>query len=109
MRVSSPMLATEGEQRVFKGDKRIMKLVQQVSSDFHRECATVDMPYVTTDAHVAMGMSLRSLTIGGVEAPASPSPTTEEDQPYNVDTDNVARVRCGHRGHPPLVKAVHML
>lgn len=86
------MLATEGEQRVFKGDKRIMKLVQQVSSDFHRECATVDMPYVTTDAHVAMGMSLRSLTIGGVEGTGFALAHTEEDQPYNVDTDNVAFV-----------------
>ena len=77
---------------VFKGDKRIMKLVQQVSSDFHRECATVDMPYVTTDAHVAMGMSLRSLTIGGVEGTGFALAHTEEDQPYNVDTDNVAFV-----------------
>lgn len=86
------MLATEGEQRVLKGDKRIMKLVQQVSSDFHRECASVDMPYVTTDAHVAMGMSLRSLTIGGIEGTGFALSHTEEDQPYNVDTDNVAFV-----------------
>ena len=86
------MLATEGEERVLKGDKRIMKLVQQVSSDFHRECATVDMPYVTTDAHVAMEMSLRSLTIGGIEGTGFALSHTEEDQPYNVDTDNVAFV-----------------
>lgn len=86
------MLATEGEERVFKGDKRIMKLVQQVSSDFHRECATVDMPYVTTDAHVAMSMSLRSLTIGGIEGTGFALSHTEEDQPYNVDTENVAFV-----------------
>lgn len=86
------MLATEGEQRVLKGDKRIMKLVQQVSADFHRECATVDMPYVTTDAHAAMDMSLRSLTIGGIEGTGFALSHTEEDQPYNVDTDNVAFV-----------------
>lgn len=86
------MLATEGEERVLKGDKRIMKLVRQVSSDFHRECATVDMPYVTTDAHVAMGMSLRSLTVAGVDSTGFALSHTEEDQPYNVDTDNVAFV-----------------
>lgn len=86
------MLSTEGEERVLKGDKRIMKLVQQVSSDFHHECAAVEMPYVTTDAHVAMGMSLRSLTIGGVEGTGFALSHTEEDQPFNVDTENVAFV-----------------
>lgn len=86
------MLATEGEQRVLKGDKRIMKLVQRVSADFHHEYPAVDMPYVTTDAHAAMSMSLRSLTLGGVEGIGFALSHTEEDQPYNIDTDNVALV-----------------
>lgn len=86
------MLASEGEERVLKGDKRIMKLVQQVSADFHRECAVVEMPYATTDAHVAMSMSLRSLTIGGIEGSGFALSHTEQDQPYNVDTENVAFV-----------------
>lgn len=86
------MLATEGEQRVLKGDKRIMKLVQRVSADFHHEYPAVDMPYVTTDAHAAMSMSLRSLTLGGVEGTGFALSHTEEDQPYNIDTDNVALV-----------------
>ncbi len=63
------MLATEGEERVLKGDKRIMKLVQQVSSDFHRECATVDMPYVTT--RTAISSAASSSSISRVSAPAS--------------------------------------
>ena len=86
------MLSTEGEERVLKGDKRITKLVQRVSSDFHHEYPTVDMPYVTTDAQVAMNMSLRSLTIGGVEGTGFALARTEEDQPYNVDLENVAVV-----------------
>ena len=86
------MLATEGERRVLKGDKRITKLVQRVSADFHHEYPTVDMPYVTTDANVAMNMSLRSLTIAGVEGTGFALARTEEDQPYNVDLENVAVV-----------------
>ena len=86
------MLATEGEQRVLKGDKRIMKLVGRVSADFHHEFGAVDMPYVTTDAHAAMSMSLRSLTLGGVEGTGFALGHTEEDQPYNVDADNIALV-----------------
>lgn len=86
------MLSTEGDQRVLKGDKRITKLVQRVSSDFHHEYPTVEMPYVTTDASVAMNMSLRSLTIAGVEGTGFALARTEEDQPYNIDLENVAVV-----------------
>ena len=50
------------------------------------------MPYVTTDAQVAMNMSLRSLTIGGVEGTGFALARTEDDQPYNVDLENVAVV-----------------
>lgn len=85
-------LSTEGEQRVFKGDKRIINLVQRVSSDFHHQYGTVDMPYVTTDAHVAMEMSLRSLTLGGVDATGFALSHTENDQPYNVNLENVSIV-----------------
>lgn len=85
-------LSTEGERRVLKGDKRITKLVQRVSSDFHHQYGTVDMPYVTTDAHVAMDMSLRSLTLAGVDATGFALSHTEDDQPYNVDLENVAIV-----------------
>ena len=86
------MLATEGERRVLKGDKRIMKLVSRVSSDFHHEYGAVDMPYVTTDAYPAMSMSLRSLTLGGIEGSGFALGHTEEDQPFNVDPENVALV-----------------
>ena len=86
------MLATEGEQRTLKGDKRIMKLVSRVSSDFHHEYGAVDMPYVTTDAYPAMSMSLRSLTLGGIEGSGFALGHTEDDQPFNVDPDNVTMV-----------------
>lgn len=85
-------LATEGEQRTLKGDKRITKLVQRVSADFHHPFESVDMPHVTTDAYAAMSMSLRSLTIGGVDGANFALSHTEDDQPYNVDLDNVAIV-----------------
>ena len=86
------MVSSEGERRVLKGDKRIMKLVQRVSADFHGEYGAVDMPYVTTDAHAAMSMSLRSLTIGGIEGAGFALGHTEEDQPYNVDPESVSKV-----------------
>ena len=86
------MLATEGERRVFKGDKRIMKLVSRVSADFHHEYGAVDMPYVTTDANPAMSMSLRSLTLGGIEESGFALGHTEADQPFNVDAENVELV-----------------
>lgn len=83
------MVATEGGNRVLKGDRRIMKLVSRVSSDFHHEFAAVDMPYVTTDAHAAMNMSLRSLTIAGIEGTGFALSHTVDDDPLNVDEDNV--------------------
>ena len=86
------MLASEGDSRALKGDKRIMKLVQQVSSDFHHEIGAVDMPYVNTDAHAAMNMSLRSLTIAGIEGAHFACSHSEEDMSYNVNDENINKV-----------------
>ena len=89
------MLATEGGEggkRVLKGDKRIMNLVRRVSGAFHREFATVDMPYLTTDAYRAMSMSLRSLTIAGVEGNHLACSHTEDDLPYRINEKNVRLV-----------------
>lgn len=86
------MLSTEGDTRVLKGDKRIMKLVQRVSSDFHHEIGAIDMPYVHTDAYAAMNMSLRSLTIAGIDGSHFACSHSEEDMPYNVDERNVNKV-----------------
>ena len=85
------LLATEGESRVLKGDKRIMRLAQRVSSDFHHELGVVDMPFIDTDAHVAMEMSLRALTVAGVDAQRLACSHTEEDQPFNIDASNVQK------------------
>lgn len=86
------VLSTEGERRVLKGDKRIMKLVRRVSADFHHEFGAVDMPFLDTDAYAAMSRSLRSLTIAGIDGSHFACSHSEEDQPYNVDEDNVSLV-----------------
>lgn len=86
------MLATEGDKRVLKGDKRIMNLVSKVSAAFHNEYGAIDMPYVKTDAYAAMSMSLRSLTLAGIDGPRIACSHSEEDVPYNVDVDNIERV-----------------
>lgn len=84
------MLKTEGERRVLKGDKRIMGLISRVSSDFHHEIGSVDMPYLDTDAHAAMEMSLRACTLAGVEGPSLACSHSQEDISLNVDTSNIA-------------------
>lgn len=89
------MLATEGGEggkRVLKGDKRIMNLVRRVSGAFHREFATVEMPYLTTDAYRAMSMSLRSLTIAGIEGNHLACSHSEDDLPYRINEKNVRLV-----------------
>lgn len=86
------MLATEGENHVLKGDKRIMKLVSRVSSAFHGEIGAVDMPFIDTDAHAAMELSLRALTLAGIDATHLACSHNEEDQPFNIDPRNVNHV-----------------
>ena len=83
------MVSTEGERRVLKGDKRIMGLISRVSSDFHHEIGAVDMPFVDTDAHAAMEMSLRSVTLGGVDGASFACSHSTEDIPVNINTDNI--------------------
>lgn len=83
------MVSTEGEERVLKGDKRITNLVRKVSAAFHNEFAAVEMPYETTDAYAAMSMSLRSLTIAGIDGPNFACSHSEADLPYNVNPENV--------------------
>lgn len=83
------MVSTEGERRVLKGDKRIMGLISRVSSDFHHAIGAVDMPFVDTDAHAAMEMSLRSVTLGGVDGTSFACSHSTEDIPVNINTDNI--------------------
>lgn len=86
------MLATEGERRVLKGDKRIMNLVRRVSGALHEEFGEIEMPYLATDAYRAMERSLRSLTIAGVEDGRLACSHTEDDLPYRVNVENVNKV-----------------
>ena len=84
----------EGTSRPLKGDRRISGLLNQVSADFHTPFSSVDMPFVETDATVAMGLSLRSITVAGVD-PAGPRfacAYCEEDAPYQVDPQKVETV-----------------
>lgn len=83
------MVSSEGDSRLLKGDRRIMKLVQRVSSDFHRDFATVTLPYMDTDAHPAMEMSLRALTIAGMDQSQIACSYNDDDQPLNVNAANV--------------------
>lgn len=83
------MITTEGEHRTFKADKRITGLFSRVASDFHRLLASVEMPYVDTDAHAAMERSLRAMTLAGVEGSSFACAYTEQDHPINLNVDNV--------------------
>ncbi len=87
----------EGTHKPLKGDRRISGLLNQVSADFHTPFSSVDMPFVETDACVAMNMSLRSITVAGVDpsGPRFACAGCDEDEPYNVDpkkVENVANV-----------------
>ncbi|MEE0279518.1 MAG: hypothetical protein UD455_05875 [Collinsella bouchesdurhonensis] len=83
------MITTEGEHRTLKADRRITGLFSRVASDFHRPLASVEMPYVDTDAHAAMERSLRAMTLAGVEGSNFACAYTEQDHPINLNADNV--------------------
>lgn len=83
------MITTEGEHRTLKADRRITGLFSRVASDFHRPLASVEMPYVDTDAHAAMERSLRAMTLAGVEGSSFACAYTEQDHPINLNADNV--------------------
>lgn len=83
------MITTEGERRALKADRRITGLFSRVASDFHRPLASVEMPYIDTDAHAAMERSLRAMTLAGVEGSSFACAYTEQDHPINLNVDNV--------------------
>ena len=86
------ILVTEGSRRVYKGDRRIAGLLNQVSGDFHRPFSSADMPCLDTDATAAMVRSLRSATVAGVEDGHLACSHCELDLPENVSPENVATV-----------------
>ena len=86
------VITTEGEQRVLKGDRRIMNLVNKVCATFHVNCGQLEMPFASTDAYAALESSRRALTIAGVDGPGLACARTEDDQPHNVDPSNIAMV-----------------
>lgn len=86
------VLTKEGTRRVYKGDRRIAGLLNQVSNDFHRPFVSIDMPYLDTDATEAMTMSLRAATVAGVEDGHLACSHCELDLPENVSPENVNTV-----------------
>ena len=85
-------VAAEGSQRVLRGDRRIAGLVNKVASAFHTKVDTVTIPQVETDAYAAMQMSLRALTITGVDGQGQRIAGTDEDIPANVSLENIDMV-----------------
>lgn len=67
------VVTVEGEQQLFKGDRRIMNLVSKVCKSFHVDCGAFEMPYAKTDASAALEASRRALTIAGVDGPRLPA------------------------------------
>lgn len=86
------VVTVEGEQRLLKGDRRIMNLVNKVCKSFHVDCGAFEMPYAKTDAYAALEASRRALTIAGVDGPRLACAHTEGDLPYNVNPTNIATV-----------------
>ena len=86
------VVTVEGEQQLFKGDRRIMNLVSKVCKSFHVDCGAFEMPYAKTDASAALEASRRALTIAGVDGPRLAYARTEGDLPYNVNPTNIATV-----------------
>ncbi len=82
-------VATEGTQRVLKGDRRIAGLVNKVAATFHTKVDTVMLPQVETDAYVALQRSLRALTITGVDGQGGQIAGTDDDLPVNVKPENI--------------------
>ncbi len=85
-------IAAEGSQRVLRGDRRIAGLVNKVASTFHTKVGAVTIPQVETDAYAAMQMSLRALTITGVDGQGQRIAGTDEDIPANVKPENIDMV-----------------
>lgn len=86
------VVTVEGEQRLLKGDRRIMNLVNKVCKSFHVDCGAFEMPYAKTDAYAALEASRRALTIAGVDGPRLACAHTEDDLPCNVNPTNIATV-----------------
>lgn len=86
------VVTVEGEQRLLKGDRRIMNLVNKVCKSFHVDCGAFEMPYAKTDAYAALEASRRALTIAGIDGPRLACAHTEDDLPYNVNPTNIATV-----------------
>lgn len=85
-------ISVEGDRRQLRGDRRISHLVHTVGDALHYDIGNVPMPNTATDAYAALDMSLRALTIAGVEGNRFACAKTTDDYPFNVEPDNVLAV-----------------
>ena len=86
---TTSIITEEGEYGKGKGDRRIINVLNQVSSDFHQPFEKVEMPYITTEAFSAMKLHLRAVTIAGVEENHLACSYSRADVPQNIDEKKV--------------------
>lgn len=87
------VLTHEGLDVTRRCDRRLARLLSGASSDLHVPLAQKSYDWNSTDAHVAMRSSMRSVTLMGVDESGLPALSrTSADVPENVSGDQAAQV-----------------
>lgn len=87
------VLTREGLDVTRRCDRRLARLLSGAASDLHVPLAQKSYDWNSTDAHVAMRSSMRSVTLMGVDESGLPALSrTAADVPENVSGDQAAQV-----------------
>lgn len=87
------VLTREGLDVTRRCDRRLARLLSGAASDLHVPLAQKSYDWNSTDAHVAMRSSMRSVTLMGVDESGLPALSrTTADLPENVSGDQAAQV-----------------
>lgn len=87
------VLTHEGHDVTRRCDRRLARLLSGAASDLHVPLAQKSYDWNSTDAHVAMRSSMRSVTLMGVDESGLPALSrTSADVPENVSGDQSAQV-----------------
>lgn len=87
------VLTREGLDVTRRCDRRLARLLSGAASDLHVPLAQKSYDWNSTDAHVAMRSSMRSVTLMGVDEGGLPALSrTAVDVPENVSGDQAAQV-----------------
>lgn len=87
------VLTHEGLDVTRRCDRRLARLLSGAASDLHVPLAQKSYDWNSTDAHVAMRSSMRSVTLMGVDESGLPALSrTSADVPENVSGDQAAQV-----------------